>query len=105
MSGGNMGGYIPTQRITFDCETGSIASIVSSIELAILAGLKNNDILGVVLENKTLILINGNGERLGSIIHSNTKEIIDCINSGNEYTARITSIQAAQCRVLIKRKK
>jgi len=104
MSGSGGGGYIPPQSVKFDCESGIINTTVSSVDLAVLSTQSVGDILQIELSNtETVILLNGNGEILGSIVHSNTAELIECIKKGNNYQATITSIITPACRAKIER--
>jgi len=104
MSGSGGGGYIPPQSAKFDCVIGIINTAVSSLDLGVLANQKVNNILQVELSpNETVILLNGNGEILGSIIHPNTTDLIECIKLGNTYEALITSINTPVCRVKIEK--
>lgn len=104
MSGTGGGGYVPPQRTVFDCETSRITTNVSSIDIAVLNKHKAGDILNVEIgKNETLVLVDGDGEILGSILHSNTSDIFDCIKNGNEYEAEIINISSPACKVLIKR--
>ncbi|MCW4452165.1 hypothetical protein OK344_08080 [Kaistella sp. BT6-1-3] len=104
MSGSGGGGYVPPQSAKFDCNTGIINTSVSSVDLTVLSSQNIGDILQVELsETETVVLSDGNGEILGSIIHTNTADLIECIKSGNEYEAVITSINTPSCRVKIER--
>lgn len=104
MSGSGGGGYVPPQSVKFDCESGMINTAVSSIDLAVLANQRVGDVLDLELsEIETVILVNRNGEILGSIAHRSTIELIDCIKKGNHYQATITSINTPACIVRIER--
>lgn len=105
MSGSNSGSYTPPPGITFNCETGVITTNLASIDLDVLAKQKVGSVLDVELNaNSVLIVVDGNGETLGSVLHSNVPEIIECIKQGNTYQATILSINEPSCRVQIKRK-
>ena len=105
MSGSGGGGYIPPQRNEFDCETGIIATNVSSINLVVLAKHTVGVFLEVVLGgNGEVLLEDGDGERLGAILHANTPDLIECIADGVDYEAEILSINTPVCRVKITRK-
>lgn len=105
MSGSGGGGYIPPQRNEFDCETGIIITNVSSINLVVLAKHTVGVILEVVLGgNGEVLLEDGDGERLGAILHANTPDLIECIADGADYEAEILSINTPVCRVKITRK-
>lgn|SRR5690606_5903233 len=105
MSGSGGGGYIPPQRNEFDCETGIIITNVSSINLVVLAKHTVGVILEVILGgNGEVLLEDGDGERLGAILHANTPDLIDCISDGASYEAEILSINTPVCRVRITRK-
>lgn len=104
MSGSGGGGYVPPQSVKFDCESGILSTAVSSIDLAVLATQRIGDLLTIELsEIDAVILVNGNGETLGSIAHRSTVELIDCIKRGNDYQATITSINTPACNVRIER--
>lgn len=105
MSGSGGGGYIPPQRTKFDCETSIIRTTVSTIDLIVLNSHNQGDILDVIVDIKqTLILEDGNGEILGSILHSNTSDIINCIKNGFLYEAVILQIDSPACKVEIRKK-
>jgi len=104
MSGSGGGGYVPPQSVKFDCELGIINTAVSSIDLAVLTNQRVGDVLDLELSViETVILVNRNGETLGSIAHRSTIELIDCIKKGNDYQATITSINNPACNVRIER--
>jgi len=104
MSGSGGGGYVPPQSVKFDCESGIINTAVASVDLTVLSAQSIGDILQVELSDiEAVILLNGNGEILGSIVHHNTPELIECIKKGNNYQATITSIITPACRVKIER--
>ncbi|MDP2540053.1 hypothetical protein [Tenacibaculum discolor] len=104
MSGSGGGGYVPPQKIKFDCDTGAIITIVSSINISILEKHKIGNILDVVIGDKgALLLEDGDGEIIGAILHSNTTDIIDCIKEGANYKAEILSINFPSCKVKIQR--
>ncbi|UMB53934.1 hypothetical protein MKD41_00280 [Lutibacter sp. A64] len=103
MSGGNNYGYVPTSKSKFECEHGIIITILSTIDVAVLSQHLKGDILIVKLYNKSVVLENGNGEILGSVIHVNVNELRECIESGNNYSAEIVSIIGIACKVKISR--
>lgn len=104
MSGSGGGGYVAPQSIKFDCQSGIINTAVSSIDLAVLATHSVGDVLEIELsEHETAILVNTNGEILGSIVHRSSKELIECIIKGNIYEATIISINSPVCNVRIER--
>ena len=102
MSGSGGGGYIPPKSTKFDCEGGILAITVSSVDIAVLNKHKIADVLNVLLSvTDTVILEDGNGEILGSVVHINTAELIQCIKDGNNYEAKITSINSPTCHIKI----
>jgi hypothetical protein len=105
MCGGSSGGYIPSPRAGFDCEIGVITTNVSSVDLNVLATHSVGDILDVLLQDNIVVLENGNGEILGSVLHVNIRELKECIKRGNGYEAVITSINNTQCKVKISNKR
>ncbi len=103
MCGSGGGGYIPPQSTKFDCKNGQITITLSSVDLIVLRNL----LLGTILEveigaNGSLVVINADGEIVGSIIHPNTADIIDCINNGNHYNGEVVEIDFPACRIKIK---
>lgn len=103
MSGSGGGGYVPPQRTKFDCETSQIDTLLSSIDLAVLKKLKVKDDLDVEIgDNGALIVISGDGELVGSVVHINTSDIIECVNQGYTYKATIIEINFPACKVRIK---
>ena len=104
MSGSGGGGYVPPQRAKFDCETSQIITFLSSIDLIALKKLSIGTILEVEIgKNEALIVLNADGEIIGSIVHPSTTDIIECIKMGNHYEAEIIEINFPACKVKIKR--
>ncbi|EFK55806.1 hypothetical protein ACFU8T_19160 [Sphingobacterium spiritivorum] len=105
MSGsGGFGGYELPAREKFDCLFSSVAVKVSSIDLNVLAELIVGNILELEISNSgSLILIDGNGQTLGSIMHHNTSDIINCIKQGNNYHGVVINITSPTCTVEITR--
>lgn len=105
MSGSGRGGYIPPQSSRFDCNLTIITTTVSSIDTDVLSKHQVGDVLDVVLSpTNTLILEDGDGEILGSIVHINTPDIIECINNAAVYEAEIIRIASPACYVRIMKK-
>ncbi|WP_312459770.1 hypothetical protein [Sphingobacterium siyangense] len=104
MSGSGGGsGYHPSARAQFDCNTGTITTNLSTINLAILSTHSVGDILQVEINaTGALVAVNGNGQILGSIVHVNTVDIKQCINNGNNYIAKITVINTPACTVNVR---
>ncbi|OOG75445.1 hypothetical protein [Flavobacterium sp. A45] len=104
MSGSGGGEYVPPQRAKFDCETSQIITILSSIDLVVLKKLSVENILEIEIgKNEALIVLNADGEIIGSIVHPSTADIIECIKIGNHYEAEIIEINYPACKVKIKR--
>lgn len=105
MSGsGGFRGYEPPARIQFDCQSGTIKTNLSSVVLSILAIHNVGDVLNVEIgPTGALILITNNRQIIGSIMHANTRDIIECINAGNSYIGEIISIITPVCTVIIRR--
>lgn len=102
---GSGSGYVPTQSTEFNCDSTIITTTVSSIDVVVLTKHKVGDVLEIVISDKeSLILEDGDGEILGSIVHINTYDIIKCIKKGATYDAEIIHINFPACRVRIKRK-
>jgi hypothetical protein len=105
MSGSGGGGYMPPQRVFFDCQTSVITSSVSSINITVLDKHKIGNVLNIEIgSSNALVLEDGDGEILGAILHLNTSDIIECIKGGAEYEAEILDIKSPACRVLIRRR-
>lgn len=103
MSGSGGGGYVPPQRAKFDCENGQIITNISSIDFVVLKKLSVGTKLNVEISaNESLILIDADGELLGSIIHPSTADIIECIKKGNIYNAEIIEINFPACKIKVK---
>ena len=101
MSGSGSGGYEPSVKTNFDCDTGVIITNLSSVDFQILAQHKSGDILSVEIFQNSVIVVNGNGETLGSVLHANVVELRECIELGNIYSAEIISITVTSCKVQI----
>lgn len=105
MSGSGGGGYVPPQRNKFDCESSFIVTSISSINLTVLAKHTTGNFLDVILGgNRQVLLEDGDGEILGAVLHSNTPDLIECIDNGAEYEAEIQIINTPTCTVKITRK-
>ena len=103
MCGSGGSGYIPPQSTKFDCENGQLTTTLSSVDLIVLRKL----VVGTILEveigaNESLVAIDADGEIVGSIIHPNTSDIIECINKGNHYNGEVVVIDYPACRIKIK---
>ncbi|MCH2491112.1 MAG: hypothetical protein MK211_13290 [Flavobacteriales bacterium] len=101
MSGSGGGGYQPSIKTTFDCETGIIRTALSSVNLNIIAQHFTGDVLDVVVDGNAVVAENGNGEILGSILHANVNKLRECIELGHEYQATITSLTGTSCSIKI----
>ncbi|MCJ8498611.1 hypothetical protein MVI27_10100 [Chryseobacterium salipaludis] len=105
MSGSGGGSYVAPQRNKFDCDKTTLTTTVSSIDIMVLKKHQVRDVLEVMLSSsETLILEDRNGEILGTILHLNTVDIIECIKNGTSYTAEIKSINSPACIVYIQKK-
>lgn len=103
MSGSGGSGYVPPQRTKFDCENGQIITMLSSVDLVVLKKLVSGIILEVEIGvNESLIVLNADGEIVGSIVNPSTSDIIECIKKGNHYDAEILEINYPACKVKIK---
>jgi hypothetical protein len=96
-SGG--GGGIPS----FDCDTVSIQTNISSPDPTVLATLSKGDFLNIELRTATgpLIAITAALNILGSVFTTRPAELINCINNGHRYHARILKIAGGDCQILI----
>lgn len=103
MSGSGGGRYEPPARSKFECGKTAIRTTLTSINITVLKNHTTGDILNVIIgTNDSLQLENGNGEILGAILHSNTRDIIECIKNGFIYSATIVNIKSTTCVVRIK---
>lgn len=102
MSGSN-DSYTPPPVIKYDCIS-NIFTTVSSINLEVLSKHRVGDYLDINIgPNGALILEDGDGEILGSILHSKVADIIECIKNGHSYKAEIINIILPSCKVLIRK--
>lgn len=106
MSGsGGYGGYEPPLKTIFDCEFPKVKTNISSIDLDVLKLHKVGDELDLeISKSGSLVLCDGDGQTLGSIVHINTVDIINCIKNGNNYKGKILIIQIPVCNVQILKK-
>lgn len=103
MSGSGGGGYVPPQGAKFDCENGQIITTMSSANLVVLKKLGLGIILEIEIgENDSLVIINADGEIVGSIVHPSTSDIIECIKNGSNYEAKIVEINYPSFKLKIK---
>lgn len=101
MSGSGGGNYVPSVRTGFDCDSGIGRTSLSSLNLDIVSDCDVGGILDVVLNNSAVVVENGNGEVLGSVLHQFSSDLADCILSGLNYKAKILSKTATSCTVKI----
>ncbi|WP_143559423.1 hypothetical protein [Sphingobacterium sp. JB170] len=104
MSGsGGFGGYEPPPAAAFNCLSSSITTKLSSVDLALLPNIVIGDILEVeVNDRRTLVVLEGNGVLLGSVIHTNSGDVIACIDAGNSYEAEVVQLTPLTCTVTIR---
>lgn len=102
-SGGNStfggGGAWSPQEVA--CESLRFRTVVVSPDLGVLATLTEKDILDVVLnsQDRSIQVITTAKEVLGDLLPSQLGKLVQCINNGTSYKAKIQSIQSPRCEV------
>ncbi len=105
MSGSGNSGYIPTWREKFDCTKSNFTVTLTSVDIDVLQKHQQGDLLDLELDKRDIIIVlDGNGEILGTIVHQFTSDLIECIKSGHKYEAKITLVHTPNCKVNIMKK-
>lgn len=101
---GSSGGYsFETGAVQQNCADLIIRTQLASPDPAVLADLRVGDILTVRLLSATgpLQAVTHDGNIAGAILTSDPGLLINCINNGHEYMAKILSINGGDCQVSI----
>lgn len=103
-SGGNssFGSFGPRDRQEIACESLRFRTSVIGPDLSILSALTVGDVLSVVLNQQhqsSINLVTSQGQILGSILPSELGRLIQCINGGTNYEAKIQDIRSPKCVV------
>lgn len=110
-SRGNRGDYggisgIPIGEVGgVSCINLSFQTNLASVDAKVLATVKEGDIYDVVADSTigpAYVLVGD--ARLGTIIHSNDVQLLECIFEGTKYQARVVSIDGGKCSVLVRAK-
>lgn len=114
--GGGGGGFVPTSPIKRGKKPGSddpceirITLPLSAVQPANAAKVSNNMILdvAVVTTNKTRSVVArlpGSNNVVGAIAYRDVQILIDCIEEGNEYGAKVINHSSTSVKVQISRK-
>ena len=99
--GGGFGGGGGTP--SFDCSRVSIKTNITSPNPVVLVSVRKDDVLRVGLQTATgpLVAITDTNEILGPIFTRDPASLIDCINQGYNYQAKILSINGGDVQILI----
>jgi hypothetical protein len=86
-----------------DCAGLSLRTQLASPDPAVIADLGVGDILTVRLLNAAgpLQALTADEDVAGAILTANPARLINCINSGFEFQARVTSLNGGECLILI----
>lgn len=105
-SGGNssFGSLGPRDRHEIACESLRFRTAVIGPDLSILSLLSVGDTLNVVLnqmpkDQPSINLVTSKGQVLGSLLPSELGRLIQCINGGTNYEAKIQEIRSPKCVV------
>jgi|SRR5690606_33462681 len=102
MSGsGGSGGYELPPAVAFSCLSGTITTLLSSLNIALISKIKDGQIIPVSVNHDTLVLVI-DGDIIGSIVHQYTKNVLDCIKLGHIYEAEIINLTPLTCRVVVR---
>lgn len=87
----------------FDCSRVSITTNIISPNVAVLAALKVGDVLQITLHTATgpLIATAPGGGILGAVFTKDPTALINCINGGYTYKAKILKIASGDVQILI----
>jgi len=95
--GGSGSTYTPRSR-SAGCEDIAFSTAINSPES--LSGLKRGDILSLEKNARMEIVFKrANGKAVGKLFSSSLLKIINCMNRGFEYSARVESVKDGVCRV------
>ena len=93
------GGGIPI----IECEKISIKTNITSPDPDVLKQIKVGDVLDIELQTASgpLVAITSDHKIVGAVFVTNPKMLIDCINRGFEYHARVILKEGGDCQILI----
>ena len=97
MSGSNGNGGEPHDPHELDCSTLSFNTTVNSPNPTVVAAIDVQHRLEIRIQGS--VGISGSQEVLGSINHTNTLRLIECMREGHEYVATIREIQDGLVRI------
>ena len=97
--GGGNGGKTPDSILR--CETISFNTDVNSPQPSAIAGLQVNDVLQVINQNNTAVVVRDTGAVVGSINWISLLKLIECLNTGYQYVAVVKDIQDGLIKVHI----
>jgi len=95
--GGSGSSYTPGRR-SVGCADIEFSTAINSPED--LSGLRPRDILSLEKNARMEIVFKrANGKAVGKLFSSSLLKIINCMNKGFEYSARVESVEDGVCRV------
>lgn len=96
----------PSLDDTKDCNSLNIRTQIASPNPKVIATLKVGDVLkiSVTPPRGPATFVTNKKEVAGAMLPGDLHKLIDCINEGHEYIAKVVDIKGANCQVLIKHK-
>ena len=102
MSGSNGNGGEPHDPHELDCSALSFNTTLNSPKPEVVAVIEVQQQLEIRLQGNIVVVgIPGTQDVLGSINHTNTLRLVECMREGYEYVATIREIQDGLVRVLV----
>jgi hypothetical protein len=104
MGGTGSGSGIPPSGETsgFDCANVSITTYLNSPNPSVLKKITVGITLTIDLDPKTGALVAIHKKTIaGSITHSNVVDLIECMNEGYSYQAKVISLDGGSCQIRI----
>ncbi len=100
MSGSNGNGGGPLDPPELNCSTLSFNTTVNSPNPEVVPAIEIRQRLEIRLQGRIVVVgIPGSQDILGSINHTNTLRLIECMGEGHEYVAIIREIQDGLVRI------
>ena len=103
---GSDGGVPRPPRDGSDCAKLNEETTLNSVDSAVLATVKKDDVLTVHAQSPRgpLVALGRNGTIVGSITSASLARFLDCIEKGFEYVFRVQSIKGGQVIVVVRPK-
>ena len=92
---GRLGGDIP------NCSNITAITHILSPNTSLLSAIHENDLLEIMIQNNIVVVANELNEIVGSIMTANIERLIECMEEGHRYKAKVLKIDGAAIEVQI----